>query len=99
MINIVQWMSLSKEVREKLINTLGIKKSGSVQVRDNVCVSDGVTQDDLKDVTLNIGELDKSSLELGISPLEGQFKCQVCGKICKNRIGLAGHSRSHNIIK
>lgn len=24
-----------------------------------------------------------------------EFKCVVCGKVCKNRIGLAGHMKSH----
>jgi hypothetical protein len=23
------------------------------------------------------------------------FKCEVCGKVCKNKIGLTGHMRSH----
>lgn len=25
-----------------------------------------------------------------------KFKCEVCGKICKSRIGLVSHSKSHN---
>lgn len=24
-----------------------------------------------------------------------EFVCDVCGKVCKNRIGLSGHKRSH----
>ncbi len=23
------------------------------------------------------------------------FKCEVCGKVCKNKLGLSGHMRSH----
>jgi hypothetical protein len=26
---------------------------------------------------------------------EKGFTCGICGKVCKSRIGLAGHSRSH----
>ena len=30
-------------------------------------------------------------------PEEG-FVCTVCGKVCKNKIGLTAHSRTHNNI-
>jgi hypothetical protein len=45
-----------------------------------------------------------TALEVGIpgeegekffDPSPGEFKCEVCGKVFKNRIGLAGHRRSH----
>lgn len=24
-----------------------------------------------------------------------EFKCEVCGKVCKNKVGLVAHLRSH----
>lgn len=49
-------MALPKEMREKLRIALGIKKSGQTEVKSegggtSVLVSDGVTEEDLKEVT------------------------------------------------
>jgi hypothetical protein len=31
-----------------------------------------------------------------IKQIENELKCEVCGKVCKNKSGLKAHLRSHN---
>ena len=30
--------------------------------------------------------------------IQGEFTCKFCGKVCKNKLGLGAHLRSHKII-
>lgn len=32
---------------------------------------------------------------LVVDEVKSQFVCEVCGKVCKNALGLNGHKRSH----
>jgi hypothetical protein len=36
------------------------------------------------------------SMEEMTEPKKEQFICDVCQKVCKNRIGLVGHKRTHS---
>lgn len=47
-----QWMLLDIQVKQKLISVFGIVKSGYSEIRDNIVVTDGYTQEDLKKITL-----------------------------------------------
>lgn len=35
-------------------------------------------------------------IEVTKKEIKKGFVCEVCGKVCKNKIGLVGHSRTHN---
>lgn len=46
-----QWLLLPQEVKNHLIKTFDIKRTGISEVRDNTVISDGYTQTDLKAIT------------------------------------------------
>lgn len=46
-INNQDWMSLSAELREKIIKFLGMTKTGRIEIIGNKLVSDGVSYQDL----------------------------------------------------
>jgi len=47
------WVSLPNEVRRRIRVVFGIPKSGFTEVSDGVIISDGVTQEDFKSLTIN----------------------------------------------
>lgn len=51
-----EYLALPKEVRDRLIQTFAINKSGGMSIRDNKLVSDGTSQQDLIN-GLTIGKL------------------------------------------
>ena len=46
------WISLDKEIRNLLAKDLKIMRTGITEIRDQVVISDGFTNDDLKQITL-----------------------------------------------
>ena len=46
-----QWMSLEKEVRNHLISIFDIPKTGICEIIDQVVICDGVTNQDLQEIT------------------------------------------------
>lgn len=46
-----QWMSLTKDVREKMAEIFKIPRSGITEIRDETVLTDGRTQDDLLAIT------------------------------------------------
>ena len=109
--NTVEWMKIQKPIREKIIELYAIPKSSFVWVKGQELVSDGRTDKDLEIVTPEIvleAEYQLGLKEKPISKMEqesiesiegGELKtinrCEICGKHFKNKIGLAGHKRSH----
>lgn len=52
-IYVQNWMSLSKEVRNHLMETFNIQRSGITEIRDQDVITDGVTNADLSVLTLD----------------------------------------------
>jgi hypothetical protein len=46
-----QWMQVPKEVREKLIELFGLTRTSFSEIRDDVVISDGYSDDDLSLIT------------------------------------------------
>lgn len=49
----IDWMKLPQETKAELIAKYDLKRSGYTDVRGNVVISDGFTDNDLKEVELN----------------------------------------------
>lgn len=42
-----------------------------------------------------IEEVKEETKEPKEEPKEEGFKCEICGKVCKNKIGMQSHMRTH----
>lgn len=72
------WIDLPKEVREHLVKTFSINKSGITEIRDQTVVSDGHTNEDLTAVTAEkMSAYTGSPLDVGFMRLWELTKAKV----------------------